>query len=143
MPSFGLKSMTNLQTCHRDLQTVLHEAILYYDFSVVFGHRSTEVQFELYKKGRKLINDRWVVKQANEVVTFKDGTEKRSRHNFEPSKAVDIIPYPSGWSNKKEFYYMAGVIMTIAGQALRKGNIEYAITWGGVWQWKDLPHFQI
>ena len=60
MPAFGQRSMTALMSCERDIQTILHEAIKFYDFSVIHGHRSPELQFELYQKGRKLVGKKWV-----------------------------------------------------------------------------------
>ena len=133
--------MANLNTCHRDIQTVLHEAIKYVDFSVVFGHRSEALQAELYAKGRD--KDGNVVK-ISEVVTYKDGTIKRSKHNFYPSKAVDIIPWPSGWKDDKEFFFVSGVVQAIAGQMLKDGRITSSIKWGGRWKTLvDLPHFQL
>ena len=141
MPSFGNASMSRLNTCHRDLQTVLHEAIKIVDFSVVYGHRSPEEQKELWMKGR---NARGEVVNSSEVVTFKDGFDKKSKHNYYPSKAVDIIPYPGGWQATEEFYYIAGIIQMIADRMLAEGKIQHKITWGGRWKnFVDLPHFQI
>lgn len=141
MPAFGKKSMTNLLTCDRDLQTVLHEAIKITDFSVVFGHRSPELQHELWEKGR---NGRGEVTNASEVVTYRDGYKKKSNHNFEPSRAVDIIPYPSGWKDEKEFWYLGGIVMSIAARLLHEKRITKPIKWGGRWKtFVDLPHFEV
>jgi len=140
MPLFSQLSTGKLNTVHRDLQTVLNEAIKHVDFSVVYGHRTPDQQGVLYKKGRK---DGKVVKLA-EVVTYLDGTIKKSKHNFIPAQAVDVIPYPTQWSDPKEFYHVAGVIMTIATQMLADGRITNKIEWGGRWKTLiDLPHFQI
>jgi len=136
--------MTRLNACERDIQTVMHEAIKVVDFSVVFGHRTPEEQFELFKKGRKEVNKKWIVDKVEDVVTFRDGYEKKSNHNYEPSRAIDIIPYPSGWKSEKEFYYVAGVVMAVANRLLREGRIEKPIKWGGFWEnFVDMPHFEI
>lgn len=141
MPSFGNKSMTNLLTCERDLQTVLHEAIKIVDFSVVFGHRSPELQYSLWEKGR---NGRGEVTNVSEVVTYRDGYKKKSNHNYEPSRAVDIIPYPGGWKDKEGFHYIAGVIASISRRLLKEGRITKPIKWGGHWKTLiDLPHYEI
>jgi len=141
MPRFGTSSTNRLSTVHRDLQTILREAIKYVDFSVVYGHRTPEVQAELYAKGR---DKKGHVIKVSEVVTYKDGTIKKSKHNFEPSRAVDIIPYPTGWKNELEFYFMAGIVMEIADRLYTEGKIDNKITWGGRWKTLvDLPHFQI
>ena len=141
MPNFGSRSMGRLVTCHRDLQTLMHEVVKIYDISIISGHRSPEEQLALWEKGR---DKKGKVIKPDEVVTFKDGTKKKSRHNYDPSKAVDICPYPSGYSRTDEFYYMAGVVMSLADRMLADGRIENKIIWGGNWEnFKDLPHFQI
>jgi hypothetical protein len=141
MPSFSQKSMSALNTTHRDLQTVMLEAIKHVDFSVVFGHRSKAEQYELWQKGR---NKRGDIIKLSEIVTYKDGHKNKSKHNYYPSKAVDIIPYPSGWRDEKQFYFVAGVVMTIARELFKAGKIENKIHWGGTWEnFCDLPHFQI
>lgn len=135
MASFSSKSMSKLATCERDLQTIMQEAIKIVDFSIVYGHRTAEEQAELFAKGR--------TKKGN-IVTYCDGTEKKSRHNYLPSKAVDLVPYPEGWQDEKRFYYVAGVVMTIADRLWKEGKIEKRLQWGGNWKkFKDYPHFQI
>lgn len=132
--------MGKLNTCHRDLQTVLNAAIKIVDFSVVYGHRTAQEQQELFNKGRE---DGKVV-ELSKVVTYLDGTIKKSKHNHTPSSAVDIIPYPTGWKDPKEFFLVAGVVQTIADQMLKDGRITNEIEWGGRWKTLvDLPHFQI
>ena len=127
--------MSKLATCERDLQTIMQEAIKIVDFSIVYGHRTAEEQAELFAKGR--------TKKGN-IVTYCDGTEKKSRHNYLPSKAVDLVPYPEGWQDEKRFYYVAGVVMTIADRLWKEGKIEKRLQWGGNWKkFKDYPHFQI
>ena len=141
MPSFGQQSMSRLVTVERDLQTVMFEVVKVYDISIISGHRTPEEQMQLWEKGR---DNRGKIINASEVVTFKDGYKKKSKHNYSPSRAVDIAPYPSLYSDVTEFYYMAGVVMHIAEQLLADGRIENMITWGGRWEnFKDLPHFQI
>lgn len=104
------------------------------DFTIVYGHRSSEEQAELYKMGRP----------KGQIVTYCDGKEKRSQHNFTPSRAVDIVPYPEGWEDLERFHFVAGVIMTTARRLLEEGKIDNIIEWGGDWRsFKDLPHFQI
>jgi len=139
MAILGKKSLENLEECHILIQKVIKKAIKYYDFSVICGHRTNEKQFELYKKGRTLENNIWIVKNKKQIVTNCDGLEILSMHNYMPSLAVDCEPYPkpSIKNKKKECGYMAGVIMTIA----TKMKIE--LEWGGFWNFEDIYHFQL
>ena len=148
MPIFGQKSTSKLNTCEQSLQTVLNGAIKVVDFSVIFGTRTPEEQFELFKKGRIYISGEWQIKHPDKIVTFKDGFEKKSKHNYEPSKAVDVIPYPfPGWGTREfheEMHYIAGVIMGLAAEYYTSEKIKDKLKWGGVWKnLVDEPHFQI
>ena len=162
MPSFGTKSMTNLNSCQRDIQTVLLEAIKIseIDFSVIYGHRSPEIQFELYKKGREEKAGKWVICDQKKIVTFKDGVNNKSRHNLEPSGAVDIMPYFAKreidpWSEKgiPHFIYLAGLIMGLSSYFKAKGMVKTELIWGANWDndgiliydhtLADYPHFQL
>ena len=135
MPHFSMKSMTILGTCHRDIQTVMQEAIKVVDFSVFSGHRTPKEQAKLFAQGRTTKGD---------IITYRDGTDKKSKHNYSPSKAVDIIPWPEGWKDEERFSYVAGVVMTVAHRLWSEGKIENKIEWGGDWRnFKDKPHFQI
>ena len=133
--------MSTLNSCERDIQTVLNEAIKHTDFSVIFGNRSIELQQELYAKGRK---DGKVV-DISKVVTYLDGVNKKSKHNYQPSKAVDIVPWPGGYSAPvEEFFYMAATVLTISNRFFIEGKIEKRLEWGGRWQTLvDTPHFQL
>ena len=144
MASLGNTSMTRLNSCERDIQTILLEAIKIYDFSVTFGHRSPETQFELFKKGRKEVRGVWQIDDKDKIVTYKDGYEKQSRHNSDPSKAVDIVPYPIDWHDINRFHQLNGVILAVQDRLLRDGKITKTLTWGGNWKsFIDYPHYQI
>lgn len=128
MPKFSKTSLQRLETCHPDLQKICNEAIKHYDFSVICGHRSKKEQ----------------------DIALKNGATKlqypKSKHNSNPSLAVDLAPYPIDWHKYERFYYLAGLI-----QATAKGmNIK--IRWGGDWsmngnfeenKFNDLPHFEL
>ena len=136
--------MGRLMTCERDIQTVMHEAIKVFDFSVIFGKRTAEVQFELFKKGRKLLRGEWSIVDKSQVVTYKDGTEKMSRHNYEPSRAVDVVPYPIDWKDTDRMHQLRGVILAVEDRLIREGKIKKKLEWGGNWKsFKDLPHYQL
>jgi peptidoglycan LD-endopeptidase CwlK len=135
VPTFGARSLLQLETCHEDIQRVLNEAIKHADFSVIEGHRTRERQQELYAT---------VVNGAR--VTTLDGVTKKSQHQTFPSRAVDIIPYPSGYTDHQLCVELGRFVQGISigmGTPLR---------WGGDWDsdfdrtdqsFHDLPHLEI
>ena len=144
MPKFSKRSSARLDTVHRDLRIVALEAIKIYDFTVTFGRRTPSDQFELYKKGREFINERWAIVNEAAVVTHCDGYKKPSKHNGDPSEAADLVPYPIDWKDRSRFFYLAGIIEAISFRLRADGIIESVIQWGGHWKnFKDYPHYQI
>ncbi len=151
MPSFSTKSMTQVVSCEQDIQTIMMEAIKYYDFSAISGGRTDAHQNDLWSKGRKLKDGGdprkradWKVVDQQAVVTTKDGYEKKSRHQGQPkSGAIDIVPYPSMWSDESKFFELAGVIKSTQERLLQEGKIKHTLEWGyDLWGW-DMPHWQI
>ena len=141
MPNFGTKSIARLETCHENLQILMREVVKHFDCSVIFGHRTREVQAGLYAQGRTM---------PGRVVTNCDGVVKLSKHQGadgeQPSMAVDIVPYPIDWSDEERMVYFAGFVK---GVAVRMG---IKIRWGGDWDsdtetkdtgFRDLPHFEL
>ena len=112
MPGFSKKSYSKLMECHEDLQKVFIEAIRYFDFSVLCGRRTHSEQFALFKQGREQRGESWV--KVGNVVTNCDGVNKESKHNWYPSIAVDVAPYPIDWNDLYRFYRLAGVVGQIA-----------------------------
>ena len=125
---FGKRSKERLDTCHSDLQKIMNKVIKLYDITVLEGHRSEERQNQLKHEGKSKLE--W----------------PNSKHNSNPSKAVDIAPYPIDWNNRERFYYMAGIVKAIADE------MDIEIRWGGDWDsdgefkdqsFDDLPHFEL
>jgi len=136
MPSFGKASKSKLETCHPDLQKVMNEAIKYFDFTVLYGTRTVAEQQKLFKVGRKKNPDgTWKV--IGKTVTNLDGVNKKSKHNYTPSKAIDIAPYPIDWDDIDSFKEMAQVVKNCAI------NLGIKITYGGDWKMRDYPHFEV
>ena len=136
MPKFGKQSLDRLSTCHPDIQKVMNEAIKHYDFTILFGYRSPQEQFELYKQGRKLVNNKW--EKVGATVTNLDGITKVSEHNYKPSRAIDIAPYPIDWNDTNRFKDLAKIVKDAAK------TVGVSIEWGGDWKsFVDLPHYQI
>lgn len=136
MPKFGKGSLDKVATCHPDIQRVLNKAIKKYDFTVIYGYRSPEEQLALFKQGRELVKGKYVV--VGKTVTNLDGYTKKSRHNSNPSEAVDVAPYPIDWNNINKFKEMAIVIK----EAAKEEGVD--LVWGGDWKsFKDYPHFEL
>ena len=87
MPSFSSNSKRKLATCDQQIQEVLNEAIKYFDFSCIWGHRGKEDQNRAYREGNSTLQ--W----------------PNSGHNAIPARAVDVIPYPGGFDNEDAAFY--------------------------------------
>jgi len=143
--------MSQVVSLEQDIQTILMEAIKYFDFSVIEGQRTAERQNEHWSKGRELRKDGdprtrsdWKVTDEKKIVTTKDGYEKKSRHQGQPkSGAVDIVPYPSMWLDAAKFHELRGVINATQERLLQEGKITRTLDNGfELWGW-DKPHWQL
>ena len=128
MPRYSKRSKERLATCDKRLQDVFNEVIKHVDCSILEGHRSKERQNKLYDEGRT-------------KVRYPDG-----RHNFNPSRAVDVTPYPVNWEDRERQTLFAGFVLGTA----RSMGIN--LRWGGDWdqdfqvmdnRFDDFPHFEI
>lgn len=145
MPSFGKKSKNLLATCHPDIQAVCNDAITRIDFSISYGHRTPDEQMKLFKKGRIFDRGKWI--KGKGTVTDKDGTIRKSKHNYMPSLAVDILPYPfNGWKDLDQFHKLKNEIFISAEK------LGIKLVWGADWDGdgniaehtlQDYPHFEL
>lgn len=132
MPRFGSASETQLATVDSRLVRVCREAIKYFDFAVIEGHRGKAAQNAAFAKGASKL--RW----------------PNGNHNSLPSKAVDLAPYPIDWKDGElphaRFAVLAGVMKVCAQQ------LGVRIRWGADWNrnWDprdesflDWGHFEI
>ena len=135
MPILSNRSKSKLSTVDLRLQKVLKAVIDVYDFTVLDGYRSEEMQNKAYKSGKSR------VKYPN------------SKHNTFPSKAIDIAPWPippnwgnDSWKDMVKFYEMAAIVLY---EAAKQG---VSVRWGGDWdgdgdykdnKFDDLVHFEI
>ena len=89
-------------------------------------YRSPEEQQALFNKGR--------FGDTNPIVTMLDGIEKKSNHNFLPSRAIDVavlIGDKVSWSSS---YYWPLVELAP----------NHGLVSGGSWfKWKDFPHLEL
>lgn len=152
MPNYSKNSKDKLNTAHPDIITLFNEVIKVFDNTIIYGYRSRAVQFELFKAGRELKNGKWVIRNKGKVVTYCDGTEKKSNHNYDPSLAVDASPYPIEWNDRERMYYFAGFVMKTAIDLKKERKISHDIRWGGDWDrdtqvkdqtFMDLAHFEL
>jgi ribosome recycling factor len=135
MYKFSKRSLDNLATAEEKLQVLFNEVIKEIDCTVIYGHRTPEEQFELFKQGREKKDGWWV--KVGKTVTNLDGNIKKSKHNYFPSKAVDVVPFPLDWNNIESFKNLAVIVKKKAKEL----NID--VEWGGDWQMKDFPHWQV
>ena len=128
MPRFGKKSRYRLLSCDYRLQKVLDEVIKYVDCSVLEGHRDERTQDKLYSEGKTKVR------------------YPMGKHNSNPSRAVDVVPYPIDWKDRERFHLFAGFVLGIA----RSMGIK--LRWGGDWnmnfevddnKFDDFPHFEL
>ena len=153
MAKYSEASLEKLQTCHDDLQAIFKAVIRRFDNTVIYGHRSPEFQFGLFKKGRKEVSPGvWEIVDRSKVVTNADGYQKQSDHNLFPSKAIDAAPYPVDLTDLSRIRYFAGYAMGVAAELKHSGKITHSLRWGGDWDddtdlkdqsFNDLLHFYL
>jgi peptidoglycan L-alanyl-D-glutamate endopeptidase CwlK len=128
MPKFGRSSSEKLSTACIELQNICNQVIKIYDFSVIEGFRTKDRQNQLFSEGKS-------------KVQFPN-----SKHNKNPSDAIDIVPYPVDWQDDQRFFFLAGLMFQEAK------NQGVKLRWGGDWRgeyrfkenrFKDLPHFEV
>ncbi len=126
MPLFSSKSKVLLLTCHPQLEKLFNTVIQHFDCTILEGHRSKGRQKQLYKEGKSKLT--------------------HSKHNHNPSLAVDVSPYPIDWNDIKRFYYFAGFVKGVAT------SLNIPLRWGGDWDsdtqvadntFNDLVHFEL
>lgn len=134
MPTFSLKSIANLSTCHPDLQTLANEVIKHFDCTCTCGHRNQQDQDKAFFEGKSKLK-------------FPHGN-----HNSIPSTAMDLYPYPIDMKNTNRFYWFGGYVLGIAEMLYLTGKMKHKIRYGGDWDgdkdindqtFNDLVHFEI
>lgn len=122
------RSLGNLMMVDERLVTMCHRAIEVVNFAVICGHRDAKEQNDFYFRGMSKLE-------------YPD-----SKHNKDPSQAIDAVPYPIDWEDQRRFYYLAGIFKAIAY------DLGFQLRHGGDWdrddifkdqKFYDLPHFEI
>lgn len=131
MPSHRIwspRSQAAYDTLDPRLQKVCDGLLAEMDVTILEGHRDQAAQEAAVAAG-------------NSKVHWPEG-----KHNGQPSKAVDVAPYPVDWGNKVGFAYMAGIAKGLAA------GLGFKLRWGGDFNrdgntsndsFKDLPHLEI
>ncbi len=128
MPHYSKKSKKILNNAHPGLQKLFNEVIKHFDCRIVCSYRGKAAQELAFDGG------------------FSGAHFGESPHNFKPSTAIDVVPYPVDWHDTDRMHYFAGQVM---GIAIMMG-IE--IKWGGDFdrdthlsdeRAHDLPHFEL
>jgi hypothetical protein len=135
---FGKTSLSRIETCKPDLENLFKRVVSTYDCSILCGTRTRQEQDLAYNTKRSKV--KW----------------PNSKHNSNPSSAVDVAPYPIDWGEKgtaeqrrkaiARFYHFAGYVKAMADVM----NIK--IRWGGDWdgdnnfadqRFDDLVHWEL
>ena len=124
MPSFSQASLDQLNTCHPDLIRLFTEVIKTHDCHVSEGYRD----------------------RADQEADFAKGTSKahygQSNHNTQPSRAVDVEPYPIDWDDTDRFRAFALTVLATAQ------TLGIKVRWGGGLEFQkagivDMPHYEL
>jgi len=130
VPTFSKRSQTVLSTLHEDLQDICNIVIQHRDCTLLEGTRDVAAQQKAFDEGKS------------------KARPGKSPHNFTPSFAVDIAPYPiPDWNNpdpevkkkvQEDFLNFATFVKGVAA------GLGVGLTWGGDFKsFYDGPHFEL
>ena len=132
MNGLSQKDRQKLIKADDKLQLLVFEVSTQMNIIVIEAHRSVERQAKLYAEGKTKV--------------------KHSKHNYIPSRAIDIAPYYKNgnkivpWDDHRPFYFLGGLMMRSA----KLHNIK--LRWGGDWDsdtdfadqtYNDLVHYEL
>ena len=126
MPQFSKASVAKLATSHPDLQKIFNDIIKTRDCVIICGARTLEEQQKAFAGGFSKL----------------DGIKKKSKHQISKeqplSLAVDALPYPIKWDDKKGHEDFARAVKATAE------HYKIKIRWGGDFKsFEDRPHFEL
>ncbi len=120
MPELSKKSIARLNSCHTDLQKLILAVAETEKCAVICGFRGRYEQEKAYYSGKS---------------KAKFG---ESKHNFKPSRAVDVVPIPLDWEDIPSFERLGEKIIKKAEE------LGIKIRWGRDFtNLKDYPHFEL
>lgn len=120
MPNYSTSSLSKLSTCHGDLIRLFTFVVKHLDNTILEGHRDRQAQNKYYEAGLSKVQ--W----------------PNGKHNKQPSRAVDSVPYPIRWpkdaktfvdaiTRRCRIFYYAGFVMGVAA------HMNIKLRWGGDW----------
>jgi peptidoglycan L-alanyl-D-glutamate endopeptidase CwlK len=143
MYKLSKRSLGNINSCHKDLQLIVREAlnVSQIDFAITEGNRSIERQLELYNDGKSKI----------------DGVDKLGKHNYSPSLAFDFLASIPGKPelayDMNHLMYLVGVFTAIGEYMYRNGITTHRVRSGANWNrdgeliydqtFIDAPHMEL
>lgn len=140
--SFGIASKEHLALLHPDLAFVLNEVMEDggEDFAIIDSLRDEESQTRAFNGGAS---------KAEWPTSYHNGSiDDDGNWNPNISDAVDIVPYPVEWPEKKdpphEYVRKMSRFFNLAERVLAKAyELGIELEWGGMFKkWFDGPHFQ-
>ena len=102
----------------------MNEVIKIIDITIICGHRDQVEQDKAFSEGKSKF--KW----------------PKSKHNSNPSKAVDVSLYPVDW-NIDGFIKLNVIIMNTWYSLKSLGEVSTTLIWGGDWKMRDMPHYEI
>jgi len=126
MPKFSKASAAKLATCHPYLQKIFNDIIQTHDCTIICGARTLEEQKKAFAGGFSKL----------------DGVKKKSKHQISKERllsfAVDVLPFPLKWDDKKGHEDFARAVKATAE------NYGIKIVWGGDFKnFSDRPHWEL
>ena len=119
MPKFSIQGERKLKTCHSELQRLFYKVVETTDCSILEGHRGQARQHQAYTTGASQLD--W----------------PHSKHNSDPSMAVDVAPYPIDWKDIKRFKEFGKIVQGVAD------SLGIKVRWGATFSFKDYPHWEL
>ena len=120
MSKFGASSKRHLAGAHPLLQQLFNEVIKDIDCTVLDSQRGRADQEKVFRLG-------------NSKAHF-----GKSAHNWSPSVALDVVPYPLDWEDTAAFRRLGKVVKAKAKA------LGIPLGWGGDWKtFKDYPHYEL
>lgn len=96
------------------------EVIKYRDCTIICGERDKFAQEKAFSEGKSKAH--W----------------GSSKHNYRPSLAVDVMPYPINWDDLDGLREFAGFVLGVAAV------MQIPVRWGGHFKnFFDGPHFEL
>lgn len=112
-------SLRRLQTCHPKMQAVVMLAAERFPLRVLWGFRGEKDQNDAFARGATPL--RW----------------PKSKHNLQPSLAVDLAPEALDWNDLAAFDAMGEAMLAAAHE------LGVRVIWGKTFKIVDRPHFEL